>query len=273
MRDVRRGPAPARDGRARSETRRRAPSLADLRRLVDEQRAALEGHQALLEEQKRRLDDQGREIAELRTKLDETSALALSSRNELAQLREKSPEPSVPATVEERLARMEQDVQKLPELAETTVTAGEFRGSLAHPRHATPRCESEGGFAWRRSARFDAIGTDDRFVTSSIPVEGSEAARKGDRTTYSARPAPLQLRPAHANGGRRHARVHRGRFRRLRQLLLAPPRLRPVAEDHRRADLVDVLQPRGRAGRDRLRGPERDLALPAAAVPLDASGE
>ena len=85
------------------------------------------------------------------------------------------------------------------------------------------------------------------------------------------RAQPLQPRPAHADGRRRHARVHRGRLRLVgrRQPVPAPPRLRPVAQAHGRADLVDLLRPRSRAERDRPRGPECDLALPAGAVPLD----
>ena len=58
---------------------------------------------------------------------------------------------------------------------------------------------------------------------------------------------PLQLRPAHADGSRRHARVRRGRLRRDRQRVPAPPRLRPVEEAHGRSDVVDLLRPRSRA--------------------------
>ena len=115
------------------ETPTGTPSLVELRRLFDEQKAALEVYQAALEAQKRLLEEQGREIADLRRKLDETSTLVLASRNELAELREKPPAPSVPAAVEERLAQMEQDVHRFPELEEQTVTAGEFPGIDAHP--------------------------------------------------------------------------------------------------------------------------------------------
>jgi hypothetical protein len=96
-----------------------APSLEELRQLFAEQKQLLE--------------QQGREIAELRRRLDETSTVALAARNELAELREKPPATSVPAAVEERLARMEQDVHRFPELAEHTVTAGEFPGSMRIP--------------------------------------------------------------------------------------------------------------------------------------------
>ena len=154
--------------------------------------ASVEELRRLFAEQKRLLEEQGREIAELRRKLDETSTLVLASRNELAELREKPLETSVPTAVEERLARMEQDVHKFPELAEQTVTAGEFPGSMRIP--GSDAALRVGGLVRMLSVNsYDAIGTEDRFVTSSIPVAGSEAAREDQRTTYSAAPSRFNL--------------------------------------------------------------------------------
>jgi hypothetical protein len=150
--------------------------------------AAIEELRQLFAEQKRVVEEQGREIAELRRKLDETSTLALAARNEVAELRDKPPAPSVPAAVEERLDRMEEDVHRFPELAEQTVTAGEFPGSMRIP--GSDAALRIGGQVRMQSVNsFDPIGTEDRFVTSSIPVEGSEAAGKGDRTIYTAAPS------------------------------------------------------------------------------------
>ena len=146
----------------------------------------------LFAEQRRLIEEQGREIAALQRKLDETSALALASRNELAELRAQAPATSVPVAVEERLARMEQDVQRLPELEQATVTAGEFPGSIRIP--GSDAALRVGGLVRMTSINsFDAIGTEDRFVTSSIPVEGTEDAREGARTTYSTRPSRFNL--------------------------------------------------------------------------------
>jgi hypothetical protein len=168
------------------------PSLADLRRLVDEQKAALERHEALLEEQKRLIEDQGRELAVLRKKLDETGALALASHNQLAELQEKPPQPSVSAAVEARLAQVEHEVQRLPELEKTTLSAAEFPGAFRIP--GTDAALRIGGLVRLTAIRtFDALGTDDRFITSSIPIAGTEAAGKGARMTSSARPSRFNL--------------------------------------------------------------------------------
>ena len=161
------------------------PSVDDLVRLFDEQRK-------LALEQRALLEAQGREIADLRKKLEETSALALASHNRLEEIQQKPSQASVPSAVEDRLAQIEQDVQRIPELTETTVTAGEFPGSLRIP--GTDAALRIGGLVRMTMIKsFDALGTDDRFVTSSIPIAGTEAAGKGDRTTYSARPSRFNL--------------------------------------------------------------------------------
>jgi len=59
-----------------------------------------------------------------------------------------------------------------------------------------PTCEQAAKLAEQTGIKsLDALGTDDRFVTSSIPIAGSEAAGKGERTTYSAKRlvAPMTL--------------------------------------------------------------------------------
>jgi archaellum component FlaC len=93
--------------------------------------------------------------------------------------------------LEERLNKLEAEVRKLPE-AEDVVSVGEFPGSFRIP--GSDAALKIGGQV-RVTAVFslDAIGTDDRFVTSSIPVEGSEAAGKGARTTLSAAASRFNL--------------------------------------------------------------------------------
>ena len=160
---------------------------------------------------------------------------------------------------------------KLPEAADV-VSVGEFPGSFRIP--GTDAALKIGGQVRVTAVEsLDAIGTDDRFVTSSIPVEGSEAAGKGARTTLAANPEPVQLRLPDADGRRRDACVHRGRASAGRSNGDPPPRVRPVGPLDPRPDVVHVLRSRGRAVRDRQRGPERDLALPPAADPVhdDAS--
>jgi outer membrane DcaP-like protein len=141
-----------------------AASLADLRRLF------------LL--QQRLLEEQGRQIEDLR--------------RQVIQLQEKASGPPMPAAVEARLAQMERDVHRFPELAEQAVTAGDFPGSLRIP--GSDVALRIGGRVRTASVNsFDAIGSEDRFVTSSIPVAGTEGSRQGERTNYSAAASRFNL--------------------------------------------------------------------------------
>ncbi len=155
-----------------------APSLAELARLVDRQRKTL--------------DEQAAQIAALRKALDETSQLALDAHNRLEAQAAQPVAPSVPTALEARLAELEKSVQRTPDMSEDVVTAGDFPGSFRVP--GTDAAMAIGGLVRMTTVKsFDALGTDDRFVTSSIPIAGTEAAGKGERTTYSARPSRFNL--------------------------------------------------------------------------------
>ncbi len=91
------------------------------------------------------------------------------------------------AAVEARLAEVEQTVQRVPEMAVQNLQ-GEFPGSFKIPgTDAALRIGGRVRMTYINS--FDAIGSDDRFVTSSIPVEGSEEAGKTSRVEFSVIPS------------------------------------------------------------------------------------
>ena len=149
-------------------------ALADLRRLVDDQRR-------LLEEQTRRLDAQARELEALRARLDDTSAVALAARTQLAALTG-SAAPAAPLTAQTSRGDS-QDPQRTPELPAPVVSAGDFPGSLRIPG-ADAALKIGGQARMTLVHTLAALGTDDRFVTSSIPVE-AEVPGEDSRTTYS----------------------------------------------------------------------------------------
>lgn len=91
------------------------------------------------------------------------------------------------AAVEARLAEVEQSVQRVPEMAVQNLQ-GEFPGSFKVPgTDAALRIGGRVRVTYINS--FDAIGSDDRFVTSSIPIEGSEEAGKTSRVEFSVVPS------------------------------------------------------------------------------------
>ena len=153
------------------------PTVEELARLVEEQRKLIEA--------------QGKRLAELEKRLEEASALALSTSNEVKEIQQQPMDASVAQAVEARLAEVEQTVQRVPELAVENLK-GEFPGSFKIPgSDAALRIGGRVRMTYVNS--FDAIGSDDRFVTSSIPIAGSEEAGKTSRVEFSAGPSRLNF--------------------------------------------------------------------------------
>ncbi len=152
------------------------PDVAGLSRLIDEQRKLLEA--------------QGRVIEDLTRRLDETSKLVATSQQRLAELeqRAKAAEPQV----QERLKEIEQSIRVLPELRDKELTeSAEFPGSFKIP--GTEAAIRFGGQIRTLLVRnLGALGTEDRFVTSSIPIEGTADAAKESRTTLTANPSRFE---------------------------------------------------------------------------------
>lgn len=135
------------------------------------------------------------EIDELKAEIAKQDETIRALEERLAKLealaKVSQPQPTASAELEQRLKKLEEDVRKLPE-AEDFVSVGEFPGSFRIP--GTDAALKVGGQVRVTAVvSLDAIGTDDRFVTSSIPVEGSDAAGKGARTTLSAAPSRFNL--------------------------------------------------------------------------------
>ncbi|HQQ75975.1 MAG TPA: DcaP family trimeric outer membrane transporter [Thermoanaerobaculia bacterium] len=124
------------------------------------------------------------EIEELKAQIAKQEETIRALEERLAKLEALTNASQASAGLEERLKQLETEVKKLPE-AEDVVSVGEFPGSFRIP--GTDAALKLGGQVRVTAVEsLDAIGTDDRFVTSSIPVEGSEAAGKGARTTLAA---------------------------------------------------------------------------------------
>jgi hypothetical protein len=154
------------------------PSVSELARLVAEQG--------------RMLEEQRREIERLRKQLEETQQLSLAAHNRLEEMAKAAPAPTVSAAVEERLARIEESVQQIPDEPREAVEAGDFPGSIRIPGTEVG-LKIAGLVRTTGVATFGALGTEDRFVTSSIPVAGSEEAGKEPRFVLTAIPSRFNL--------------------------------------------------------------------------------
>ena len=124
------------------------------------------------------------EIDELKAQIAKQEDTIRALEERLAKLEALAKASQASPVLEERLKKLETEVSKLPEAADV-VSVGEFPGSFRIP--GTDAALKIGGQVRVTLVEsLDAIGTDDRFVTSSIPVAGSEEAGKGARTTLSA---------------------------------------------------------------------------------------
>ena len=160
-----------------------AVSLDDLRKIVDAQRA-------LIDAQTARLDAQSRELADLRQRIDDVSTVALGASHAVAELKPLASAPSAVA-IEQRIEAIEQSVQRAPEMPLAAV-AGDFPGSIRVP--GTDAALKLGGQARMTLVNtLGPLGVDDRFITSSIPVEGTQTAGEESRTTYTPAASRLNL--------------------------------------------------------------------------------
>ncbi len=169
------------------------PTIADLQKLLADQQALIEAQKALIAEQQAKIDTlqtdlsanqaaveaQKTQLADMKTQLD-----ALNGRLEAIQ--QQIPDLKEQEALEARLKRIEQAAEKVPELPPNVVSAGDFPGSIRIPK--TDAAVKFGGRI-RTAAVFTLapLGSEDRFLTNSIPVEPTdEAAGKGRRTSFSA---------------------------------------------------------------------------------------
>jgi hypothetical protein len=182
-------PAPRKATPKTSKAKKPKPdSAAEARRKAE---AEIEALKARLAEQDAAVAKQQETIRELEERLARLEALAKANLDRIAVVEQQKPQPELSASIEERLRKLETDVRQLPE-ATDLVSVGDFPGSFRIP--GTDAALKVGGQVRVTAVEsIDAIGTDDRFVTSSIPMAGTEAAGQGARTTISAAPSRFNL--------------------------------------------------------------------------------
>ena len=257
----------------------------ELERIVEEARRALakereevEAALARLREEREALEREKAEVEAKKAAVEQQAAKveALAKELELQKIRLDEVVQSIPSVVQpsqelvERLAKLEEASKQKPDLPPEVVSAGDFPGSIRIP--GSLAAIKFGGSVWVSAvSTLDALGSDDRFLTWTIPVVGDPDAGKGPRTSFWANPSSLNFDVADEGTGRPDdPRLRRGGLRRRLERLPPPARLRPGRRPPRRPDLVDVLGPGRRQRRHRLRGRERRERPAPGTVPLHA---
>lgn len=179
---------------------KKKPTVAELARLLEEQKALVEEQRNLVAEQQARIADQEAKIGAQEVIIEDQKKQLAAMEQKLAELTRRLDEleQMVPGAKEQqaladRLKRVEELAEKVPELPPTVVSAGDFPGSIRIP--GTDAAIKFGGRV-RTAAIFTLgpLGSEDRFLTNSIPVtENDEAAGKGKRTTFSANTSRLNF--------------------------------------------------------------------------------
>lgn len=145
-----------------------------------------------LERQTKRAEDQSRQINEQKKQLESQQQTLESLNRRLSEIEARGDTIPPDTTLEQRLKRLESSVSDKPELPPDIVSAGNFPGSLRVP--GSDAALKFGGAIWASLIRtFDALGSDDRFLTNSIPVDGTPEAGKGDRISFTSAPSRFNI--------------------------------------------------------------------------------
>jgi len=188
---------------AKAPAKRATPStsaqLAEQKRRIDDQRQRIDEQQVLVERQRALIDSlsisadsQAVVVARQAARLAGLDSQLVDMKKRLEILESQGGFPAWEEKLEERLKKMEAASQKSPELPPDVVSAGDFPGSIR-----IPGSDAAIKFGARiRTAvvlTLDPLGTDDRFLTSSIPVGVPQTAGDARRTNISARASRLNI--------------------------------------------------------------------------------
>ncbi len=170
-------------------------TVKELQRRLQEQLRRLDTQSQQLESQRKLIEEQGQAI-------DEQRELLVAMQTQIDQISQQPEEaPSVQSIAfRERLEKLEGQLEEAPE---DPVTDDEFPGSFRVP--GTNAAIKFGGFVKMSVVgSFDALGSDDRFVVATIPVD-AESSGEDARTSLSAQQSRinLDLRQSTGNGNLR----------------------------------------------------------------------
>jgi hypothetical protein len=183
------GPAAKRTKKAPAPTL--STQIADQKRQIEAQQALIDTQQTLLAAQGAAADSQAGRIAGQATRIAALDSQLVVMKHRLETLESQASFPAWEDSLEKRLRQVEASTQKSPELPPDVVSAGDFPGSIR-----IPGSDAALKFGARiRTAMvltLDPLGTDDRFLTNSIPV-GVPSSGEAKRTNISARASRLNL--------------------------------------------------------------------------------
>jgi len=168
-----------------------APTSSEATKAVDDQKAEIERQRALIEEQKKKIDAQAGDIDALKKQLADMEQMLLSLKRRLDELEQAQtgqpgakPQTATAAAATQQAQDQAEKEAASPEIPPDVVSAGDFPGSIRIPgTDAAVRFGALIRTAFVFTLR--PLGSDDRFLTYSIPV-GPPPAGDGPRTAFTA---------------------------------------------------------------------------------------
>ena len=188
---------------ARKSSKPASPSLssqvAEQKKRIDEQRQRIDAQEALIGRQRALIDtltasadSQAVVASRQASRLATLDSQLVDMKKRLEILESQGGFPAWEEKLEERLKKVEASSQKSPELPPDVVSAGDFPGSIRIPG-------SDAAIKFGARVRtavvltLDPLGTDDRFLTNSIPVGVADTVGEAKRTNISARASRLNI--------------------------------------------------------------------------------
>jgi hypothetical protein len=172
-----------------------APSLssqvADQKKKIAALQDSVALQQAQLAAQSAVADSQSVQLAAQRDQIGRLIAELEEMKKRLEIIESQANLPAWEDSLEKRLKLIEEATKKSPELPPDIVAAGDFPGSIRIPG-SDAAIKFGGRIRTAAVLTLDPLGTDDRFLTNSIPV-GTSTSGEDRRTNISSRASRLNI--------------------------------------------------------------------------------
>jgi hypothetical protein len=164
----------------------RPPTVKELQKLVEEQKAQIESQEKLIAEQAGDIEQLKAQLAQMQQSLD-----VLTARLNEVETQQAAAVAASKTELDARLKKIEGSLLEKPELLDV-VSAGNFPGSFKIP--GTDAAMKIGGLVWTSLVQtFSPLGSDTQFLTWSIPAKGMEQAGQGPRLSIGAKPSKFNF--------------------------------------------------------------------------------
>jgi len=183
--------APASKKPAKSAGSTLSERVAAQKKQIDAQQATIDAQRAQIDTLQAAADTQSVHIAAQQARLAELEAQLAEMKKRMETLESQSSFPAWEDSLEARIRNVEAATKKSPELPPDIVSAGDFPGSIRIPG-SDAAIKFGGRIRTAVVLTLDPLGTDDRFLTNSIPV-GQSQSGEAKRTNISARASRLNI--------------------------------------------------------------------------------